>query len=209
MWGSPRGQPGSYACEHIAGAFLFCLLLSLWACLCVYGLWMTNPFWAGPPTSTPPDQKLKRWCCGVHAWSQARAPPSAYQSGVKLKVLPLMLPALPEKQVRSSSNQMKPKQSKSLDTEALWGPQICVSLCVSTCEILVALGLCVCACVRMAMGEVLVSVCLCMPNKTSPWVRPNAGPPHASPCVALVQSYGKGVIVPILQNWGLWFKLSD
>lgn len=168
-----------------------------------------------------PRSKIKEvvlWGSCLEWWppgrlgNQARAPPSAYQSGVKLKVLPLMLPALPEKQVRSSSNQMEPKQSKSLDTEALWGPQICVSLCVSTCELLVALGLCVCACVRMAMGEVFMSVCLCMPNKTSPawdfpWVRPNAGPPHASPCVALVQSYGKDVIVPILQNWGLWLKL--
>ena len=97
--------------------------------------------------------------------SQARAPPSAYQSGTELKGLPLMLPVLPEKQVWSSSNQMGLRQSKGLDGVAPWVPLICVSLCVPMCELPVALGLCASACVQVTIGEVSVSVCLCMTDK--------------------------------------------
>ena len=143
--------------------------------------------------------------------NQARAPSPPYPSEVELKGLPLMLPALPEKQVRSSSNQMELKQSKSLDGEARWGLQICVSLCVPMCELPVALGLCVSACVQMTIGDVFV--CLCMTHKNTtvwgfPCVRPDASTAHASPCVALIQSYGIGVTVPILQTWELRLKLS-
>ena len=58
----------SVAYKHNTGAFLSCLLVSRWVCLCLCGLQMKNPFLALPPTSTPPDQEIKEWAVGFHAW---------------------------------------------------------------------------------------------------------------------------------------------
>lgn len=85
-----------------------CLHVSWWVCLCVYGLWMKNPFLSSYLYFI--RSKINGMGDGVSClglrnpeclWEPRQGPTI---STAKWKGLPLMLPALPQEWVRSSSN---------------------------------------------------------------------------------------------------------
>lgn len=141
--GSPPGRSGSYACEYTAGGRGFYVLsapVSVGMSVCLRTV-DDKSLQGCPSYFYSPRSKIKEvvlWGSCLERWpperlgNQARAPPSAYQSGVKLKVLPLMLPTLPEKQVRSSSNQISPSRARAW-IRRLCGASRSVCLCVCPC----------------------------------------------------------------------------
>lgn len=122
-----------------------------------------NPFLAMPPTSTPPDQKIKGWGAGFLClelgppeWLPEPGPSPSYQSGEELKELPLMPTSSPR---RAGQTQLQPDGSclgreggagadreQEPEQDGFMGPAElcpCVYMCFCMCVYNHVSGLCV------------------------------------------------------------------